>query len=490
MPVPSTKARIRAARRDPRSTRVPSRVLIALLCAVMAGIAIALFQSVRAERAAREQVELTTDVLQHLRTSLRTALDAETGQRGYLLTNDPVYLDPYERAERQWLASIDALEDTLGSVATPEQTAAIGRMRTLATAKLVELARTIEIARAGDTEEALRIVTSDEGRRLMSRFRDEVAALEDQEQLILATFLARAEVVEARTLPILVALAVSVIGLVVLGLWLERRTALAEADAREADELRRARERSDLLARELNHRVKNLFAVVLSVVSLSGRGATDVKDVVRKIRERVHALSLAHAVSQGQLDQKLVGLRDVLSATLEPYAGADGLAEDEAQQDAADGRAARTDAPARRVVLVGPLVDLPVRAVTPIGLVTHELATNAAKYGALSVPGGHVRVEWSVTDGDDDFVGDDPVVTLRWIERGGPPTSEPGHTSFGSLMLRQAAQQLGARFERRWTANGLEAEITFALPRAASVSSGSPPPPAEASAPHPALTEA
>ena len=447
-----------------RPSYVTSRLLITVLCVVLVGVGLALFQSVAAERGAREQVLRTTEVLRTLRTSLRMGLNAETGQRGFLLTDKPIYLQAYERGARQWMPSIDALERSLDGIATEGQKAAIARMRNLANLKLEELARTIELARSGRRDEALALVTTDEGKRLMDLFREEVADLEDEEQLILSAALTRAEVVEARTLPILVFLALAVVGLVVLGLLLERRAAFAEAKAREADELRRARERSDLLARELNHRVKNLFAVILSIVSLSGRGATDPKDLVRKIRERIHALSLAHAVSQGQLDRKLVGLRDVLAATLEPY-----LAGGASERDprAPDERS--------RVVLRGPPIDLPVRSVTPIGLVAHELATNAAKYGALSVPGGRVEIEWSLDDG-----ATGRTVSLRWVERGGPSASEPKHAGFGSIMLRQAANQLRGAVERRWTPEGMEAEIVFPLAHAADVAASAP---AAASAP-------
>ena len=428
---------------------------------VLAGIGWALVQSVTTERAARNQVALTTEVLRQLRGSLRLGLDAETGQRGFLLTSDPTYLEPYERGQREWPASIDGLERTLEGVATPEQAAAVERMRELATAKLDELARTIELARSDRRDEALALVATDEGQRLMERFRGEVAALEDEEQLILAGALARAEAVEGRTLPIVTVLAFAILALAMLGLWLERRTARAEAEAREANELRLARERSDLLARELNHRVKNLFSVILSIVSLSGRGATDVKELVAKIRERVHALSLAHAVSQGQLDQKLVGLRDVLAATLEPYTGG--------ERGADEG----TDP---RVLIEGPDVALPVRAVTPVGLMAHELATNAAKYGALSEPGGRVRVSWDIMSGTTgaDGGGPRPTVRLSWREEGGPPASEPTHTGFGSIMLRQAAGQLRGKVDRQWTENGLVAEIAFPLPDAVDVSAAMP----------------
>ena len=432
------------AGRSARSTRIPSRVLIGILCLVFVGMGFALLQSVEAERAARQQIVQTSDVLRHLRTSLRAGLDAETGQRGFLLTGDRLYLRPYDRGEREWLVSIDALDRSLAERATGGRAEAIARMRSLAAEKLDELSRTIELARAGDIESALDLVESDEGRRLMDRFRAEVMAMEDEEQELLSAALLQAEVVEARLLPILLMLTVTAIGLLVLGFWLERRAAMAEARAQEADELRLARERSDLLARELNHRVKNLFSVILAIISMAGRGASaEVRNAILDLRERIHALSLAHAVSQGQLHQEIIALKDFLSSTLEPYRG----------ENPADSR----------VSMEGPSVDIPAKSVTPMGLVVHELATNAVKYGALSVPDGRVVIEWEVLARDPELEGG-PILAMTWSERGGPPAQQPKREGFGSTMLRLAAHQLQGTFDRRWTADGLVAELRLPLP--------------------------
>ena len=417
------------------SARVPSRVLIGTICVILAAIGFALFDSLRAERAAREQVARTADVLRLLRTSLRTGLEAETGQRGFLLTGDETYLATYLEAEGGWLSDIDALGASLAGIATEGQTEAIGELRTLAEAKLAEMSRTVELMRAGQEAEALAVVETDEGQRLMRRFRDRVADLEDVEQEILGRALRHAEAVEGRAVPILAVLGAAVLVLVLLGLRLERRAAGAEAEAREAEALRRAHERSDLLARELNHRVKNLFAVITSIVSMSGRGETDVKAAVRKIRDRIHALSLAHAVSQGQLDAKVVALEEVLRSTLDPYRG--------------QGEA--------RVTFDGPPLHLPVKSVTPVGMIAHELATNAAKYGALSRPEGRVEIGWTLEPGG----ADGSTVRLHWRERGGPPAEVPAREGFGSVMLMQAARQLGGSVERRWTEEGMEAEVMF-----------------------------
>ena len=418
-----------------RGSRVSSRVLVAVLALALGGIVLALLQAVVAQREARDQVELTSEVLSTLRLSLRAGLDAETGQRGFLLTEDPIYLEPHARAEAEWERHLERLDEVLGPVATPEQSETVARMKEIARAKLAELRETIDLTIAGRRSEAIEIVRSDLGKELMESFRAEVARLEETEERLLRAALARSDRVAARTLPILGILVGVVLALVTLGFWLERRTAGAEAAAREADALRAARERSDLLARELNHRVKNLFAVILSIVSISGRGAPDAKTAVERARRRIHALSLAHAVSQGQLEQKVVGLRDLLTATLSPYGAGE------------------------RVALEGPDVELAVKTITPLGLVMHELATNAAKYGALGVAEGRVEVRWRLEDAG-------RTLALEWRERGGPPPGpdEGGEADgFGSLMIRQATQQLRGTFERDLGADGLRADLSFPL---------------------------
>ena len=270
--------------------RIPSLLLIAVLCLVLLGIAAALVQTLDTERRARAQVEQTTEVLSVLRASLRAGLDAETGQRDFLLTNDPSYLVPYERGSQAWLPALDRLERAMDDVAEPEKRAVVTQMILLAEAKLDELARTIALARDGQFDAALALVRTDEGKDLMAEFRALVSQLEDAEETLLRAALEDASAVEVRTLPILITLSVAVVGLVVLGFWLERRATRAETVAREAEELERARVRSDLLARELNHRVKNLFAVILSIVSLTGRGKTDVEEVLSGIRWRIRSV--------------------------------------------------------------------------------------------------------------------------------------------------------------------------------------------------------
>ncbi|MCP1199353.1 sensor histidine kinase [Notoacmeibacter sp. MSK16QG-6] len=414
-----------------------SRILVLTLCAIFAGIGAALFQTVAAERAAREQLSNTAAILSQLRNVLRMGLDAETGQRGFLLTYDLGYLQPYDRANREWLPAIQKLRLALGDDLTVTQLAAIDQIQSAATAKLEELTQTVSLARQDRRDDALALVETDEGKRLMDQFRSSVDALEEEEQAILSNELQRVASVEARTLPILLGLTLAVIALVVAGLRFERRMQVAEIKADEAEELRQARERSDLLARELNHRVKNLFAVVLSIVSLTARNEKDAKELSRKIKARIHALSLAHSVGQGQLDFHVAELGEILQATLEPY-----------QSSANE---------ISRIRLQGPRVELPAKAVTPIGLVIHELATNAVKYGSLADTNGHVDIDWDVTNEPN---GSEQA-KLTWRERNAKVISKPRQNGFGSTMIRQAANQLGGAIDRRWKKDGLEVELVF-----------------------------
>ena len=133
-----------------------------------------------------------------------------------------------------------------------------------------------------------------------------------------------------------------------------------------------------------------------------------------------------------------MNLEAVLSATLEPYAHAEGEA--------------------NRVSLSGEMVELPVKAVTPIGLMFHELSTNAAKCGALSDADGAVEVRWKVhrREGGREL-------ELSWLEKGGPIVQEACKGGFGSMMMEQAALQLGGRIERQWRAGGVSATPTFPL---------------------------
>ncbi|MCR5881028.1 PAS domain-containing protein [Phenylobacterium sp. J367] len=197
---------------------------------------------------------------------------------------------------------------------------------------------------------------------------------------------------------------------------------------------RDAEERLKLLAREVDHRANNLLAVVQGTVTLSK--AEDVEALKAVIVGRVSALARAH--------QLLAEAR---------WEGADlrRLVEEELLAFSLGETA--------RVSIEGDEVALPPAAAQAIAMALHELATNAAKYGALSVPAGKVRVAWRRDGG---------VLRIVWEEVGGPPVATPSRRGLGTSMLRRALEgPLGGETRLDWRETGLVCELELPLERAA-----------------------
>lgn len=161
----------------------------------------------------------------------------------------------------------------------------------------------------------------------------------------------------------------------------------------------------DTLTRELNHRVKNTLANVLSIVSLTRRRATSLDEFAEGLDGRIRALSATHDLLT-QSDWGTTAIRAVVEAELAPYARAEGSLE-----------------------LGGPQVELAPNDALSLGLAIHELATNAAKYGALSAPTGKVRVTWALER--------DNLASVRWIENGGPPVPSERSRGFGTDLIEK-----------------------------------------------------
>jgi PAS domain S-box-containing protein len=189
-------------------------------------------------------------------------------------------------------------------------------------------------------------------------------------------------------------------------------------------ERREADQRQRLLIDELNHRVKNTLATVQSLAWQATRSGVPPQEAQERFQERLLALSRTHNLLNETLWEG-AALRAILEAELGPYAGE-----------------------AWRVRLDGPEVRLPPRPAVVLGMAFHELATNAAKYGALSSAGGHVRVGWRL-----DGQGDATMLAFDWCERDGPALEAEPRPGFGSRLLRQTITrelggQLAVRFER------------------------------------------
>ncbi|WEK48325.1 MAG: CHASE3 domain-containing protein [Candidatus Andeanibacterium colombiense] len=427
--------------RGPRPfLRIRSRapVLIAIGATLLA-LTLAIGQTIVSQREARAVGRASSDALLTLHEVLEATLDAETGQRGYLLTRKDAYLQPYADARRRLDISLGRLRIALRANPTPGDDRSMARLAGLIGHKVAELDRTIALTRTGHVSEAIAVVDQDIGKRQMDAIRHEAGLLMDQKSRGRAVAIARITRLESSLIPLIAVLGAITLGLILLALATERKRAATAAEAAQADALRAANERAGLLARELNHRVKNLFSVILSIVSLSARGNAPRDVMVEDIGARIRALALAHAATQGGDGDEAIDLHSTVSATLQPYA----LSGTE------------------RVSIEGPHVEVPARMVTPLGLIVHELATNAAKYGGFSAEGGTVSVSWELIE---DAAGR-AAVRLRWEERGGPPPrlaeDGAGPSGFGTRMIALAVSQLDGELDRRWPATGAIAQFEF-----------------------------
>jgi PAS domain S-box-containing protein len=203
-------------------------------------------------------------------------------------------------------------------------------------------------------------------------------------------------------------------------------------------EQRRAQERQTLLMKELNHRVKNTLAAVQAIMAQGLRGAGVSGEVREGIEARLIALSRSHDLLTRERWQS-ASLVDLVALALEPYRNAAG------------------QPPRYRVQ--GLDVRLPPNPVLALGMAFHELATNAAKYGALSNAVGHVEVSWNLVP---NAAGS--RLRLCWRECGGPPVSPPERKGFGSRLLeRGLAHELDGAVRLDYAPAGLVCEIEIPL---------------------------
>nr|WP_256476565.1 PAS domain S-box protein [Siccirubricoccus soli] len=206
-------------------------------------------------------------------------------------------------------------------------------------------------------------------------------------------------------------------------------------------ERKRTEEQQLLLAREVDHRARNALAVVQSLLRLTPAKGDETKRFASTVADRVAAVARAHGLLSRE---RWVGaeLREIIEEELAPYA---------------------MDAPSR-TRLAGPQVRLSVNAALSLSMVLHELATNAAKHGAFSVPGGQVAVAWA----------HDPVnseLRVEWREIGGPPIAAPPPSddrtggSFGSRLIARTVRQLGGSVEFSWDPTGLHCTLRLPVNR-------------------------
>lgn len=200
---------------------------------------------------------------------------------------------------------------------------------------------------------------------------------------------------------------------------------------RDISEQKKAQEHQALLLRELSHRVKNTLAVIQSIARQTLRSNPDPARFAEVFQGRIASLAASHALLTDN-DWKGAALSQVVEQQLWPLMGED----------------------RRRLSLSGPAVVLPAEPATQLGLVLHELGTNAVKHGALSAPGGRIDVSWRDAFGS---------LRFAWRESGGPSTpKQPNGEGFGSRLIDMSVKDVQRRYER----SGISVEFTLDLPRA------------------------
>ena len=201
--------------------------------------------------------------------------------------------------------------------------------------------------------------------------------------------------------------------------------------ARDITEQKRAQEQIATLARETEHRSKNVFANVQAIVAVSQSDTVD--GLKHAIDGRIRALANVHSLFV-ETRWRGANLQTIAKNELAPYSEAD----------------------ERRVRIYGPPLLLAPDIAQAIAMTLHELATNAAKYGALSAPDGQIDLKWSREGAG--------RLTLQWTEIGGPAVQKPTRRGFGGRIIEQMIAQLNGAIHFDWRADGLACQIDFDMP--------------------------
>jgi two-component sensor histidine kinase len=189
------------------------------------------------------------------------------------------------------------------------------------------------------------------------------------------------------------------------------------------------------MARELSHRMKNMFSVISGIVNITGR-MRGVDKEAREINERVQALGRAYETTLDEASSGHIEIGPAIKAILRPY-----------------------DIEGRKLTYVGNGLKVPYNVISGVGLTLHELAANATKHGAWAKDHGEVQVDWAEV-----AVGKQHFLEVRWAEHDGPVVVPPdGTRGTGNAIIDRLLSYGGGEIERQWKSDGLRARIRFPL---------------------------
>ena len=239
----------------------------------------------------------------------------------------------------------------------------------------------------------------------------------------------------------------------------ERLRAARQASETARDAAESARAHAENMTHEVNHRVKNLFALVPAIVQLTARATPDMRTLVEKVRERMAALSRSHDLTLNENGELAgIALDDLLRTVLGPYRDTDG----------------------ETVSLAGPKLAMNAADGNALSLVLHELATNAAKHGALAHVRGRLDVAWTVEDRAADALGPSDSrwrsLSLVWRETLPEPsasTEPPTRVGSGTTLLDRLVRTQHGTIRRDWLPEGLTISIDLPIHGARGAGRGS-----------------
>jgi two-component sensor histidine kinase/CHASE3 domain sensor protein len=426
--------------------------LIVGFFALLAIVGANFWLSQRAEQLFGQQIEERDS--RAAAVELRSALQsAESSQRGYLITGNEIYLAPYGVAKTQAQRQLAALGQLLAPHA--ESTAPMQRLTSLVADKFDELEQTITLKRGRHDDEAMALILSNKGKALMDEanvfFAGIISQADDR-----MTAAAVEQQANANWLRLVSAVGALVIVLVIgaAGFLLYRYTrelqqardevgslndALEQRVLQRTADLARARDRAEVLLREVNHRVANSLSLVSSLVSLQSKAFRDetVRQALAETQDRIFAISLVH--------RRLYGGDDAREVTLDAYLS--GLLDHLQTSLRREGQGATLSYTLEPIALS---TDTTVN----LGVIVTEWVTNAFKYAYPGAP-GEIRVRGrKLPDGEVELVVEDDGVGHA---EGAPAKG----TGLGSRIVSAMASSLGGEVQYLQRSPGMGARLTF-----------------------------
>ncbi|OEO29761.1 hypothetical protein VW23_024310 [Devosia insulae DS-56] len=445
----------------PRRGVVRRVAIVASLTLVLVAVAASLYM-VRTVDSQLADIAKTYEIRRQASELMLAVVDAETGQRGYLITRDEAYLEPYNIAVGNLSQTYQSLLALISD--NPTQLSRLEALVPDLDAKRAEMARTIELMSSGQNAEALALLRSDTGLELMERIRSVVrqvigeeddkliernSRMEFYRQLLVATILAALAAAAILTYALLSRTQRKVVALAQQQNRLRTANEELEAHVRErtaaVEEARghaeRERARLETLLQDTNHRIGNSLATVSSLLGLQlARTASDeVRNALEAAQLRVQAIASGHRRLRLGPDLETTDAAEFLTDVIDDLAAA--------------------MPPDKAVTFekhLEPMI-IPARDATTLGIVVSELVTNALKHAFAEGQAGTVHIRFER--------GEDGVIALSVEDDGRGIASHSGQEGLGALIVKQLARQFGGSEPEYRAREGGGTAITVKLPR-------------------------